>query len=190
MSRQQGGTRFRAAVALTLAGVLLTVGIGTALIVGASASVRQYEALAAVPGDVRSDESLPREPREPAEQPTPTAAPDGARYDQWGVRLYGDADSAAVIDYPAALTGDELEHLRSWVDMQFLVAECMTESGHDYTFQLPWERSPESHGSGLPEAGGAAWIALYGDDADGPYDWTRAGCHGAVVHAMGNDGAH
>ncbi|OOB91083.1 hypothetical protein B0T42_07905 [Rathayibacter sp. VKM Ac-2630] len=87
-----------------------------------------------------------REPGTPFEQTTPTAAPDGHRYDQWGVRLYDDSDSPDDVAYPATLIEGELANAVSWVDMQLRIAACMREQGHDYTFKVWWERSPEDRG--------------------------------------------
>lgn len=204
--RPRGSTRLRAAIALAAAGLLLAAGFGAVLVVNATSAVQDYDdgyaaARAANPPVIAEDVSsspvpssapAAREPGMPFEQPTPTAAPDGHRYDQWGARLYDDSDTPDDFTYPASLVGDELTNAVTWVDMQLRIAACMREEGHDYTFQLWWERSPENQGSGLPAADSEAWTALYGTNltSTGPYDWTQAGCDGRIVHEMGNDDAN
>lgn len=207
MSRHRRSLRLRGAIALAAAGVLLTAGLGAVLVSTSTTAVREYDetwALISGPVDAATGTPSPlpsgtptvEEPGTTDEQPTPTTAPDGHPYDQWGVRLYDDTDTADDITYPASLVGDELANARSWVDMQLNIAACMTERGHDYSFQLWWERTPENtpenKGSGLPALDSDAWEALYGpaSGSAGPYDWTQAGCHGRVVHEMGNDDAN
>ena len=203
--RPRSSTRLRAAIALSAAGLLLTAGLGTALVLNVTSTVQGYAAQysaarAAEPQPVASGATsspLPTaaataDPRLPYEQPTPTAAPDGHLYDQWGARLYGVADTIDDFTYPDTLVGDELTNARSWFDMQLRIAACMENQGHDYTFQLYWESSTKDKGSGLPAPDSEAWAALYGDNltSSGPYDWTSAGCHGRIVHEMGNDDAN
>lgn len=212
--RPRGRTRLRAAIALTAAGLLLTAGIGTVLVATATSAVQDYDdaypaARAADPATGREDgpsTSLPSDspaargpmtpsevPTEvPAEPPTPVATPDGHRYDEWGVRLYDVSDTPDDVTYPASLIDGELDNAVGWVDMQLRIAACMRDEGHDYTFKLWWELSPEDPGGEPLAADSDAWAALYGTNlaSAGPYDWTRAGCHGRIVHEMGNDAAH
>lgn len=204
--RPRGTTRLRAALALTTGGMLLAVGIGTVLVIDATSAVQAADdgyaaARAANPPagtDDVSSSPLPsaapaaREPGTPFEQTTPTPAPDGHRYDQWGVRLYDDSDAPDDFTYPAHLIEGELANAVSWVDMQLRIAACMREEGHDYTFKVWWERSPEDRDSEPLAADSEAMADLYGTNlvSTGPYDWTRAGCHGRIVHEMGNDDAN
>ncbi|TDX79032.1 hypothetical protein EDF35_2257 [Rathayibacter sp. PhB151] len=204
--RPRGTTRLRATIALAAGGLLLTAGLGAVLATTTASAVQDYDdrfaaARAADPPVVEDDVAsspLPsvtpaaHEPGTPFEETTPTAAPDGHRYDQWGVRLYDVSDAPDDITYPASLVGDELGNAVSWVDMQLRIAGCMREEGFDYTFKLWWDRSPEDRGSEPLAEDSEAMAALYGTNltSTGPYDWTQAGCHGRIVHEMGNDDAH
>jgi hypothetical protein len=200
--RPRGSTRLRATIALAAGGLLLAAGTAAVLVTTATSAVQDYDddyaaARAANPPAGTEDVAsslLPaaREPGTPFEQTTPTAAPDGHRYDQWGVRLYDDSDSPDDVAYPATLIEGELANAVSWVDMQLRIAACMREQGHDYTFKVWWERSPEDRGGEPLAEDSDAMAALYGTNltSSGPYDWTQAGCHGRIVHEMGNDDAH
>ncbi|PJJ72910.1 hypothetical protein CLV46_2489 [Diaminobutyricimonas aerilata] len=78
-----------------------------------------------------------------------------------------------------------------------IITACMTASGFDYLAYL-------AATAGDGETGAAAmdqWIrsgvdptaffaALYGEQTDEPYDWTRAGCVGYAVHITGMDDQH
>lgn len=216
-ARLRGRTRFRLAVGLGASGLLLAVGVGSALAVGATTTMHQYDAdfgsalaastaiaeapapsAAATPAPALS--AAPAASAEPpraggttAERTMPTLAPDGHRYDQWGVRLYDKNDTAEDITYPASIVGDELTNARTWVDTQLLTASCMADAGHDFYFKLWWERSPKDPGAAsITPEDTEAWTALYGPNAKsaGPYDWTEAGCDGWAVHTMGNDHAN
>jgi hypothetical protein len=73
-----------------------------------------------------------------------------------------------------------------WAEQGILDRDCMADHGFLYDPELGLAAP-----SGLSSSDRAAYeVALLGPASDAPYDWRTAGCHGASVHATGQDGAH
>ncbi|QHC59201.1 hypothetical protein [Rathayibacter sp. VKM Ac-2760] len=133
---------------------------------------------------------------EPTLAPAPTLIETLPREDASGQPIYDLSSDTSAVVYPASFDESELANARVWVEQQRIVAQCMLDKGHDYTYTLWWERpsvprpADDPLSASLYPAGSAGFIALYGEETGAPYDWTTAGCHGYAVHVTGQDDAN
>ncbi|MWV60434.1 hypothetical protein [Rathayibacter sp. VKM Ac-2754] len=135
---------------------------------------------------------------EPSLEPlaTPTLRETLPRDYGTGQPVYDLSSDTDAFVYPAAFDESERANADIWIEQQRIIAQCMLDQGFDYTYMLWWERpsgprsgDDPSEGSLYP-AGSPGSVAEWGEQTDGPYDWTTAGCHGYAVHVTGQDDAH
>lgn len=102
-------------------------------------------------------------------------------------------DQATALD-PSMLVPEELNTAIWKLQNERIVPACMSAHGFDYA---AYAAAIGPDASARPELleewvrsgvdTNAFFIALWGEPNDGPYDWTRAGCHGYAVHITGMD---
>ena len=111
------------------------------------------------------------------------------------------AEEQALVDEgdtypPDTLIPDDLNAAIGAVQDRIITA-CMTAYGFDYPAYLAATAGDGGTGAAEMEEwirsgvdSTAFFAALYGEQTDEPYDWTRAGCVGYAVHITGMDDQH
>lgn len=175
---------------VVVAAVAVAIAVGASLSIAHASGQEPHQDETQTRADSTVSTSRPVTPSStpaPSPEPVQPAPPNGSSGFKEGIPFYDANSNPALIQYPPELTGEELAHAHSWVNMMDLMAKCMAEKGFPFEYTLWWDLpvADPSADIPLPESlakyGTPEFEALYGDPYADDYDpQAGEGCHGVA----------